>query len=249
MKKLYICFLIFIINLMAFGTNFSVAPTRFELKIDKISTNEVFVTNNTKKPLRIETHIENDKDFGEEFNLSSNITIFPKVVTIKPAGKQVIRFRVKPGVDLKNGEYKSYIVFKEIPLEIKNTGEKNSNGSTSTNLTILTELGISVYGISGEEVLKGKIENFKLDYKDKALCIKFDSISTGNTSFKYKYKIEDEKGKILSAGRAGNSLRNGKTNIVFCLTKTENLRGKNIKVKLLDQSDRVLAEKTAKIAF
>lgn len=249
MKKLYISFLLLFINLIAFATNFSVAPTRFELKVDKVTTNEVYLTNNTNKPLRIETYLESDKTFGENYNLNSNITIFPKVVTIKPAGKQIVRFRVKPGTNLKDGEHKSYIVFKEVPLEIKNIGEKNTLvGETSPNIVILAELGISVYGISGNETLKGDIENLKLNYKENTLGIKFDSISTGNTSFKYKYVVEDEKGKILSQGKAGNSLRNGKTNIGIALTKTDNYKGKNIKVKILDQKNNILEEKKIKIS-
>ena len=246
MKKLYISFLLLFINLITFATNFSVAPTRFELKLNKSITDEVYIMNNTKKQLRIETYLESDKAFGENYNLNSNIVIFPKVVTIKPAGEQIIRFRVKPGTNLKDGEYKSYIVFKEVPLEIKSIGNKNNN-STSSNITIITELGISIYGITGQEILKGYVENFKLTYKDKVLGIKFDSISTGNTSFKYKYIVEDEKGKILSQGRAGNSLRNGKTNIGITLTKTENFKGKNIKVKILDQNNNLLKEKNIKI--
>lgn len=247
MKKLYVLFLVIFINILSYGTNFSVAPTRFELKIDKITTNEIYVTNNTARPLRITTYLESDEVFGKDYNLNSNIVIFPKVMTIKPAGRQVVRFRAKPDANLKDGEYKSYIVFKEIPPEIKNVSEKLSSNGVSSNIVILTELGISVYGISGKEELKGKIENFQLEYNKNILRIKFDSISEGNTSFKYKYIIEDEKGKNLAEGKAGNSLRNGKTNIVLNLTKTDTFKGKNIKVKILDQNDKLLKEKSIKI--
>lgn len=248
MKKLYIFLTMLLMGVITYGANFSVAPTRFELKIDKTATNEVYITNNTKRPLRIETYLESDNDFGKEYNLNSNIAIFPKVIAIKPAGKQVVRFRVKPNSNLKAGEYKSYIVFKEVPYEIKNSEKKLEDQDGTSNVIIVTELGISVYGTLGEENLKGKIENFKLNYKDKVLGIKFDSISEGNCSYKYRYIVEDLKGNILAEGRAGNSLRNGRVNMGFVLTETENFVGKNIKVKILDQKNNVLKEERIKIS-
>lgn len=247
MKKLYVVFIMLLINFMAYGANFSVAPTRFELRVDKVETNEVYITNNTNRPLRIETYIESDQDFGKDYNLNENIAIFPKVVVIKPAGKQIIRFRVKPTSNLKNGEYKSYIVFKEIPYEVKTSGEKKKDNDGASNVIIVTELGISVYGITGDEILKGRIENFKLTCKNNVLGISFDSISEGNTSIKYRYLIEDSRGKNLAEGRVGNSLRNGKTKIGVALTEINDFKGKNIKVKILDQKNNLLKEEQIKI--
>ena len=247
MKKIYIFLVMLLVSLVTYGANFSVAPTRFELKVDKVATNEVYITNNTKRPLRIETYIESDEDFGKDYNLNDNIAIFPKVVAIKPAGKQVVRFRVKPGSNLKDGEYKSYIVFKEIPYEIKNSGDKKEDKDGTSNVIIVTELGISVYGVAGEEILKGRIENFKANYKDNVLGIRFDSISEGNTSIKYRYMIEDSKGKVLAEGRAGNSLRNGKNKIGIALTEIDDFKGKNIKIKILDQKNNILKEEKIKM--
>lgn len=248
MKKLYIFFSLLLINLLAYGNSFYVMPTRFELKIDKVATNEVYINNNTNRPLRIETYIEGDSDFGKEYNLDSNIAVFPKVVAIKPGGKQVVRFRVKPGQNLKDGEYKSYIVFKEVPGEIKTQGEKKAGDGELTNVSILTELGISIYGSTGNEILKGRIENFKAKYKNKALSVKFDAISEGNTSFKYHYMIEDGKGEVLGKGKCGISPRNGKSPIGFVLTETSKFKGNTIKIKILDQKNNILIEEKVAIS-
>lgn len=248
MKKIYLFLVMSLISVIAYGTNFSVAPTRFELKVDKVVTSEVYVTNNTRKPLRVETYIEADGDFGVEYNLNSNIVVFPKVIAIKPGGKQVVRFRVKPGVNLKNGEYKSYIVFKEIPSEIKTVGERKSTGDEITNISILTELGISIYGNVGEEILKGKIENFRSNYKNNILEIKFNAISEGNTAFKYQFVIEDGKGKVLSRGKCGISPRNGRRELGFALSETSKFKGKNIKIKILDQKNNILHEEKMRVS-
>lgn len=247
MKKLYLFFIMLSINIIVYGTNFSVAPTRFELKIDKIATNEVYVSNNTQKPLRIETYIESDNEFGADYNLNSNIAVFPKVIGIKPGGKQVVRFRVKPGQNLKDGEHKSYIVFKEIPPEIKTIGDKKSTGDDITNISIVTELGISIYGTIGEEELKGRIENFKANYEKNILVMEYDAISDGNISFKYRYIIEDEKGNILNSGKSGISSRNGKKHIRLGISELPKIKGNSVKIKLLDQYDNILYEEKVKI--
>ncbi|MCF2612389.1 molecular chaperone [Fusobacterium perfoetens] len=247
MKKLYIFLSLLFINMFAYGVNFAVAPTRFEIKIDKVVTNEVYIFNNTKKPLRIETYTESDNDFGSEYNLDSNIVVFPKIVSIKPGGRQTVRFRVKPGQNLKDGEYKSYIIFKEVPSEIKSYGENSSEEVLTSKVTILTELGISVYGSIGEEILKGRIENFKTSYENGILSIRFDGISEGNTSFKYQFVVEDENGDILSKGKCGIPTRNKKNQIGFGVKEVANAKGKSIKVKILDQKNNILKEEKVRI--
>lgn len=247
MKKIYLFFMMLFASALAYGTNFSVAPTRFVLRIDKVATNEVYVSNNTQKPLRIETYIESDAEFGSDYNLNSNIAVFPKVIGIKPGGKQVVRFRVKPGQNMEDGEYKSYIVFKEIPPEIKTMGEKKKSGDSTTNITIVTELGISIYGGIGEEVLKGGVENFKGVFRGKFLEINFDAVSHGNTSFKYKYIVEDGGGNILNEGKAGISPRNGKKHIRLGISELPKIKGNSVKIKLLEQYDNIVHKEKVKI--
>lgn len=244
MRKICLILNVFIMSVCLYAINFSVAPTRFEINIDKVATNEVYVINNTAQPLRIETYFESDENFGAEYNLNSNIAVFPKIVAIKPGAKQVVRFRVKPGKNLEDGEYKSYIVFREVPPEIKTTGEGAGGQSTATNVSILTELGISIYGHFGEEVLKGSLENFKVTYKNKILKMSGTAISEGNTSLKFKFKVEDTKGNVLSRGSLGNSSRNGKRNIGVSLT---DITEKEIRVKIYDQTDKVYYDENVKL--
>lgn len=243
-KKIYLLLIIFITSTCSYAANFSVAPTRFEINIDKVATNEVYVLNNTSQPLRIETYFESDVEFGKKYNLNSSIAVFPKVIAIKPGAKQVVRFRVKPGKDLEAGEYKSYIVFREVPPEIKSTSERTKTQNAATNVAILTELGISIYGHFGEEIIKGSLENFKVTYKDKILNMWGTSTSEGNTSLKFRFEIEDKKGNILAKGNLGNSSRNGKRNIGVSLTSIEE---KEIKIKVYDQTNKIYYNKSIKL--
>lgn len=246
-RKVYIFFILALLEIISYGANFSVAPTRFELDLNKIATNEVHVFNNTSKPLRIETYTESDKSFGEKYNLNKNIAVFPKVIAIKPGAKQVVRFRVKPSKELAEGENKSYLVFKELPPNIKTTAPKNSEGETATNISILTELGISIYGHTGEEIIKGRLEDVKLTAKNNYISLKGNAVSEGNTSIKFRYKVESTGGKILSEGVLGYSPRNGKAQIGLGLGKFSEMAGKDVVVKVFDQKEKLYYEKKIKL--
>ena len=126
-------------------------------------------------------------------------------------------------------------------------GEKKKSGDSTTNITIVTELGISIYGSIGEEILKGRVENFKGNFRGKNLEINFDAISEGNTSFKYKYVVEDERGNILNEGKAGISPRNGKKHIRLGISELIKFKGNSVKIKILDQYDNMLHEEKVKI--
>ena len=183
----------------------------------------------------------------EKYNLNKNIAVFPKVIAIKPGAKQVVRFRVKPSKELAEGENKSYLVFKELPPNIKTTASKNSEGETSTNISILTELGISIYGHTGEEIIKGRLEDVKLTAKNNYISLKGNAVSEGNTSIKFRYKVESTGGKILSEGVLGYSPRNGKTQIGLGLGKFPEMAGKDIVVKVFDQKEKLYYEKKIKL--
>ena len=104
MKKIIILCLFIIIGTLSFALNFTIYPTKFEVDLSKSSTQEMYIVNNTDSPLRVGIAPESDKKFGENYNLNSNIKVFPKVVSVKPAGKQIVRFRVIPDKNLKDEE-------------------------------------------------------------------------------------------------------------------------------------------------
>ena len=141
MKK--ICLLFFILYNISFGLNFSIAPTGFNLDLEESQTNEVYLINNTSKPLRIEAFIETPKGY-EKNNLSDRITIFPKIFSIKPGAKQTVRFKVKTDKDMKSGKYKSLLVFREKKSEIKKKEKEIKD--FSVNISFITEVAIGIIG-------------------------------------------------------------------------------------------------------
>ncbi|WP_300328671.1 fimbria/pilus periplasmic chaperone [Fusobacterium sp.] len=243
MKKIIILINFVIISLVSYSLNFSVVPTRFEVELGKITTNEVYIINNTTEPMRLEAYVESDKKFGENYNLNEDIVIFPKKIFVKPGARQTVRFRVKPNSEYSNGEYKSYITFKEVPYDLKSE-IKTVKRMSGANVSVLTEIGIPVYGYKGDQIVEANIE--KLDVKRMKKSISVDILveSKGNSSLKLFYELvsvglnENNKGKI------GMSSREGKVKISAGIPIPEKLLNKKIKLIIKDQNNKVYYDKT-----
>lgn len=240
MKKIIlICFIIF--TQSVWSLNFSIAPTKFEADLSKTTYHEAYIINNTAQPLRIEVYTEAPKSY-EKYNLNDEITIFPKIISIKPASKQEIRFRVKSSENIKNGEYKSLLVFREVPGKIKKTvSVKSENSKMETELHMITEAAVNVFGRAGNVSLKGKIKNFKYNLKNGKLYMTADVLSEGNTALKINYIIK-EGNKKISQGKFGNSLRTGENRISKEILFDSESDLKNLKIILLEQNNKILYE-------
>lgn len=144
MKKVYIAIIFFIINISIKALNFTVSPTKFEADLKKDNIFEVYLLNNTSKPLRLEIYSEIPKGY-EDKNLDENIVIYPKKISIKPGAKKEIHFKVKKKDNIKNEEHKSLLVFRESLPVIK---EKDINGAEIFNLKLdfITEIAVGIYG-------------------------------------------------------------------------------------------------------
>ncbi|MGL4977339.1 MAG: fimbria/pilus periplasmic chaperone [Cetobacterium sp.] len=246
MRQKLTVILFVLITIMGYAFNFSVAPTRFEIGLEKINTNEITLINNTSSPMRLESFVENAPGY-EKYSLNEHIKLYPKMIAIKPGGKQIVRFRIKPESNMESGEYKSYVVFKEIPLKI-NSSEKNDK--VNAQLKMITEVGISIYGYYGEVIKGTNISNLKIEYKHSTLRTSADSNSTGNSSELLKQKIE-----IIGTGGIVNKTletqfsrteRNGKSKLENSL-KIENLKGKKVKVTIINSLGEVLQTKMSNI--
>lgn len=239
MKKITIISLFILLGITTFALNFSIYPTKFELDISKSSVQEVYIVNNTDLPLRIGIAPESDKNFGEEYNLNSNIKIFPKTVSIKPAGKQVVRFRVTPDKNIKDGEYKSYITFTEIPSKIK-TSSENSDAIKS-EVQMITAIMISVYGQGEKAILDGGIRDISTKFENGVLLLVGKTYSKGNTSLKFDYSINGK--NIDSKGRMGISSRIGENNISTSINLPNAKKGEKIDLIIKDQNGKIYYNK------
>lgn len=240
MKKLLFIILLLNISILSYSLNFSVAPTGFSVGLSKPSTHEITILNNTTEPLRLNAVFHSDPAFGEDYNLNSNLTVFPKTISLKPAGKQTVRFRVKPDSKLENGEYKSLLTFTEVPREIKTTAESNE---TSSNLKFITEINISVYGYKGDLTHKGTLSDVKLAYNGASAVISASSFSEGNTSLKFSYSLKVQGSNAEASGLFGISAREGNKDLSLSTQLGPNLKGKKAKLVITDQDGKVYYDK------
>lgn len=66
MKKLLFIILLLNLSILSYSLSFSVAPTGFSVELNKSSTQEIAILNNTTEPLRLEAIFQADSAFGEK---------------------------------------------------------------------------------------------------------------------------------------------------------------------------------------
>ncbi|WP_443864222.1 fimbria/pilus periplasmic chaperone [Fusobacterium ulcerans] len=244
MKKLLFIILLLNISILSYSLNFSVAPTGFVVDLKSSTTKEIYITNNTSQPMRLEAFFTSDPEFGEKYNLNSDITIFPKTISIKPGSKQTVRFRVKPDSKIQSGEYKSYLTFREVPQNIKTVPNNNAeNKSLETSLNVITEIAIGIYGQKGDPILKGNLSNVKLDYNTDSILLTASSFSEGNTSLKFSYNLKVQGSDAEASGLLGISAREGNKDFNLITQLGPNLKGKKAKLVITDQNGKVYYDK------
>lgn len=144
MKRILVILVVVLCSTNLFALSFSIAPTEFDISLDKNQLHEAYIVNNTFSPLRIEIYKEDVKGY-EDKSITEDIIIFPKIISIRPGGKQLVRFKVKPNPSREKGVYRSLLVFRESPNNVK-TISKNENGNFETKLNFITEIAIGVKG-------------------------------------------------------------------------------------------------------
>ena len=138
-----------------------------------------------------------------------------------------------------DGELKSYINFLEVPEEIKNKNpETEKIDKIGQNVSIITELGVPVYGYKGDPVVKGDLKNISIKTRGQNISITGDSESTGNTSLKFFYEITPTRGEVLK-GKMSMSAREGRKKISIGITAPKEFVGQKVRIVIKDQTDKV----------
>ena len=237
MKKI-ISIMFLMLSIKMFALDYTVFPTRFNFNLNRMNTEEITIINNTLHPLRIEVFTEADNRFSKEHNLNKNIKIFPKLVSIKPAGKQIVRFRVTPHKE--DGEFKSYITFKE--LERKTQKKSSENNQIISDVQMLAELSIPVYGMGNNINIDGVVKNITYKMNKNILSLKANVQSNGNASLKLFYTLKD-KNNIKYSGKLGNSIRTGNCILTENIILDKKSIGSTGKLIVKDENGKIYYEK------
>lgn len=217
-KKLFygITYLSLFTKIMAF--NIGIAPTGFYTSLDKNETHEIMVTNNTMQPVRVEIIAESAQGW-EKYDMKDMMKIYPKSITLKPNGSRSVRFAVRGTKNLKEGEYKTKLIFKEIgakPQEINQKIKTQDGQDVEVKFELLTEVHLAAYGLKGNRKVDGKLINseIKRDSKgNKNLVMKFNSNGNSGLAVIGNFEYLDSNRKVLSknelkmgiTSREGNS--------------------------------------------
>lgn len=248
MRKKFSIFLFFIYCTLSFSLNFSVFPTEFKIDGTRTTTQEASVINNTTEPLRVEIYAEEDPEYGKDYNLNSNIKIFPKTVSIKPGGTQKVRFRVKADKRIKAGVNKSYLTFKEMPYEIKNINKDKNTTDIKTELNMITVLSIPVYSLGENISATADIKNVKLVEKKGVFDLSLDTISKGNAPIYLIYELDVNGSDFTSKGGIGNTARDGAKKLNVSFEGKNGFKGKKANLKITDSKGKVYFNKVITIS-
>jgi P pilus assembly chaperone PapD len=145
------------------ATAFQVSPTRFEFSLERRFTNFFTVTNNSGEELRLRVSTA-FLELGPEGKLQEKgrqpldltpwIVLNPRRITLGPSEKRVVRFTVRPPAGLAAGEYRTVVLFEELPPR---PGE-HPQESTGFRVQILTRLGVTIYGSIGQAAPDPRLE-------------------------------------------------------------------------------------------
>lgn len=233
MKKIIIGTFI-ILTTITNAISFTVYPTRFEIDSKSVGIYEAEVVNNTEEPLRVTMYTEEDDNFGKEYNINENIVVVPKNIALKPGASQTVRFRFKPDKNKTDGEYKSNIIFKEIPLDIKSVSKAENNENMTSNVRFITEMAIPVYALGDNLIREGELKNIKINIQGSVMNIEAQTVSKGNSKIEFSYSIKEVNGSYKTDGILGYSLRNGESKISTSIPLEEKLKGKKLEIKIYD---------------
>lgn len=233
MKKIIVGIFI-ILTTITNAISFTVYPTRFEIDSKSVGIYEAEVVNNTEEPLRVTMYTEEDDNFGKEHNINENIVVVPKNIALKPGASQTVRFRFKPDKNKTDGEYKSNIIFKEIPLDIKSVSKAENNENMTSNVRFITEMAVPVYALGDNLIREGELKNIKINIQGSVMNIEAQTISKGNSKIEFLYSIKEINGSYKTDGILGYSLRNGESKISTSIPLEEKLKGKKLEIKIYD---------------
>lgn len=233
MKKIIVGTFI-ILTTITNAISFTVYPTRFEIDSKSVGIYEAEVVNNTEEPLRVTMYTEEDDNFGKEYNINENIVVVPKNIALKPGASQTVRFRFKPDKNKTDGEYKSNIIFKEIPLDIKSVSKAENNENMTSNVRFITEMAVPVYALGDNLIREGELKNIKINIQGSVMNIEAQTVSKGNSKIEFLYSIKEVNGSYKTDGILGYSLRNGESKISTSIPLEEKLKGKKLEIKIYD---------------
>lgn len=192
LKKLIISIYLLIIS--GLYANFQVAPQVQKLSLDRPGTQKIYLKNGTNKLKKIKIYSERPKDQKTmDLYMGDWIIVYPKIVYLKPNSKKIIRMSARPPRGLVDGEYRSHLVFEELPVK-KYDNKETEDDKVGVNIDIIHILVSTVYGYSGKLEYGGIFDDFQVVTDKKKTYFVSKITNTGTTALDVVYKATYYKG-------------------------------------------------------
>ncbi|UUV18783.1 fimbria/pilus periplasmic chaperone [Fusobacteria bacterium ZRK30] len=180
---------IYLLMISTLYANFQVAPQIQKISLDRPGTQKIYLKNGTNKLKKIRIYSERPEDQKtKDLYMGDWVIVYPKIVYLKPNSKKVIRMAARPPKGLVDGEYRSHLVFEEIPVKKYNNSEKDE-GKVEVSLDIIHILVSTVYGYSGKLEYGGVFDDFQVVTDNKKTYLVSKITNTGTTALDVVYKI------------------------------------------------------------
>ncbi|MCX3066785.1 hypothetical protein OQE61_04680 [Cetobacterium somerae] len=136
--KLLLIYLIFSTIALSKEFNLSINPTKIELDLKKSSVTDIYLMNKGDETIKLLPYFETPEEFQNN-SLESTLECFPKFIILKSKEEKLIKLVYKKKDTIKKNEnYKSYIIFKELP--------NDSKSLLNEEMIIVNEIGIGIIG-------------------------------------------------------------------------------------------------------
>lgn len=222
MKKIVFILCFLMMNIMSFAFfRTSVAPGVFDISLDRPTTEEIILINNSDSPIKVKIYTGKDGDMTDSEYLGDWVRIYPRNMTLQGREERRIKFSVKSPKDTRDGEYRGLIFIEELPevVEGKNT------------LTLAGRHGLTVYGTKGKLTYDVAVSKISMDKKEGKNMLDVTLVNKGEYSVKPEISVKylNAKGKVLAEDKitGGRVRKNTSKDITVEL---KNLQGNSMEI-------------------
>lgn len=194
-KKIAVMAMLIITGTAAHGIE--IIPSTFTYRLNPLgNTQDVTFFNRKDKPERVKVSFKPYRTDPESKYLGQWGTIYPKVITIPPKGQKTLKFSLETPSGLPKGEYRALLYMEELEQKALSPEGKVvvREGITSSQVNMLINLGVVVYGYSGNPddlKVSGRVINEKVRNDD----VSFTLENTGEISVPFKLVLEGTRKK------------------------------------------------------
>ena len=159
MKKLFLIIIFICVSLFSFSFEFS--PLGFDKRVDTGEGYGEFHYRNST--LEIQRYKISIVDTGKADDIGKYVSIYPKVITVKPQSSSTVKVYVQAPPTLKKGLYSFMLRSQSVPVPFL---QKNQNGRIAPAVSMRTAVTLEMEAYAGEMGKEFQIIDKKIVVKD-----------------------------------------------------------------------------------